>query len=155
MLRECLPTRRKSVTHEVTVDGQRVYFTVGKHTDGRIGDLFIDVNKEGTAVRTWATASAQLISLLLQYNVPLKVIAATVKSTGDPVLGAVVAALESEYRPQLDEAPQDNLDLLATILDRINGDDEMDEDRITRAFDQMGMLPVLSSFLETMGYGLD
>lgn len=48
-----------------------MFFTVGMYDDGRPGEVFIDVAKAGTALRAWAGSTAKLMSLMLQYGVPL------------------------------------------------------------------------------------
>lgn len=71
MSREKLPDKRKCVTQSLQINGQKVHFTVGLYPDGRPGEVFIDMHKTGTAVRGWCGSTAKLISLMLQYRVPL------------------------------------------------------------------------------------
>lgn len=59
------------MTQRVKVGGQTVFFTIGLYMDGRPGEVFIDVAKAGTALRAWAGSTAKLMSLMLQYGVPV------------------------------------------------------------------------------------
>ena len=49
--REKLPNRRKSYTQKATVGGHKVYLHTGEYEDGRLGEIFIDMHKEGAAFR--------------------------------------------------------------------------------------------------------
>ncbi len=70
--RERLPTRRKGYTQKATVGGHKVYLRTGEYDDGRIGEIFIDMHKEGAAFRSLMNNFAIGISLGLQYGVPLE-----------------------------------------------------------------------------------
>ena len=70
--REKLPGRRKGYTQKATVGGHKVYLTTGEYEDGRIGEIFIDMHKEGTAFRSLMNNFAIAISLGLQHGVPLE-----------------------------------------------------------------------------------
>ncbi|MEQ1649667.1 MAG: vitamin B12-dependent ribonucleotide reductase, partial [Hyphomicrobiaceae bacterium] len=70
--REKLPGRRKGYTQKATVGGHKVYLTTGEYGDGRIGEIFIDMHKEGAAFRSLMNNFAIAISLGLQYGVPLE-----------------------------------------------------------------------------------
>ncbi|WP_310620185.1 vitamin B12-dependent ribonucleotide reductase [Flexibacterium corallicola] len=69
--REKLPNRRKGYTQKASVGGHKVYLTTGEYEDGRIGEIFIDMHKEGAAFRSLMNNFAIAISLGLQYGVPL------------------------------------------------------------------------------------
>jgi ribonucleoside-diphosphate reductase alpha chain len=69
--REKLPNRRKSYTQKATVGGHKVYLHTGEYEDGRLGEIFIDMHKEGAAFRSLMNNFAIAISLGLQYGVPL------------------------------------------------------------------------------------
>jgi len=69
--REKLPGRRKGYTQKAVVGGHKVYLTTGEYDDGRIGEIFIDMHKEGAAFRSLMNNFAIAISLGLQYGVPL------------------------------------------------------------------------------------
>lgn len=70
--REKLPNRRKGYTQKASVGGHKVYLTTGEYQDGRIGEIFIDMHKEGAAFRSLMNNFAIAISLGLQYGVPLE-----------------------------------------------------------------------------------
>ncbi|MCT4655263.1 MAG: vitamin B12-dependent ribonucleotide reductase [Cohaesibacter sp.] len=70
--REKLPHRRKGYTQKATVGGHKVYLRTGEYDDGSIGEIFIDMHKEGAAFRSLMNNFAIAISLGLQYGVPLE-----------------------------------------------------------------------------------
>ncbi|HUF45481.1 MAG TPA: vitamin B12-dependent ribonucleotide reductase, partial [Aestuariivirgaceae bacterium] len=69
--RDKLPTRRKGYTQKAIVGGHKVYLRTGEYDDGRLGEIFIDMHKEGAAFRAMMNNFAIAISLGLQYGVPL------------------------------------------------------------------------------------
>ncbi|HEY1631915.1 MAG TPA: vitamin B12-dependent ribonucleotide reductase [Rhizomicrobium sp.] len=69
--REKLPTRRKGYTQKAIVGGHKVYLRTGEYEDGRVGEIFIDMHKEGAAFRSLMNNFAIAISIGLQYGVPL------------------------------------------------------------------------------------
>jgi ribonucleoside-diphosphate reductase alpha chain len=71
--REKMPTERASVTHKFSVGGHEGYLTVGMYEDGRPGEIFIKMSKEGSTLSGVMDGLALTISLGLQYGVPLKV----------------------------------------------------------------------------------
>jgi len=70
--REKLPSRRKGYTQKAVVGGHKVYLRTGEYDDGRIGEIFIDMHKEGAALRSFINNFAIAVSLGLQYGVPLE-----------------------------------------------------------------------------------
>ena len=70
--RERLPHRRKSYTQKAIVGGHKVYLHTGEYEDGRLGEIFIDMHKEGAAFRSLMNNFAIAISVGLQYGVPLE-----------------------------------------------------------------------------------
>jgi ribonucleoside-diphosphate reductase alpha chain len=70
--RERLPDRRKGYTQKAVVGGHKVYLRTGEYQDGRLGEIFIDMHKEGAAFRSLMNNFAIAISLGLQYGVPLE-----------------------------------------------------------------------------------
>lgn len=70
--RSKLPTRRKGYTQKATVGGHKVYLRTGEYEDGRLGEIFIDLHKEGSAFRSLMNNFAMAISIGLQYGVPLE-----------------------------------------------------------------------------------
>jgi ribonucleoside-diphosphate reductase alpha chain len=69
--RERMPDRRKGYTQKAVVGGHKVYLRTGEYDDGRLGEIFIDMHKEGAALRSIINNFAIAISLGLQYGVPL------------------------------------------------------------------------------------
>ena len=70
--RDKLPARRKGYTQKAIVGGHKVYLRTGDYVDGRLGEIFIDMHKEGAAFRSLMNSFAIAISLGLQYGVPLE-----------------------------------------------------------------------------------
>ena len=70
--RERLPHRRKGYTQKAVVGGHKVYLRTGEYEDGRIGEIFIDMHKDGAAFRSLMDGFAIAISMGLQYGVPLE-----------------------------------------------------------------------------------
>jgi ribonucleoside-diphosphate reductase alpha chain len=71
--REKMPVERASVTHKFSVGGHEGYLTVGMYEDGRPGEIFIKMSKEGSTLSGVMDGLALTVSLGLQYGVPLKV----------------------------------------------------------------------------------
>jgi ribonucleoside-diphosphate reductase alpha chain len=71
--REKMPVERASVTHKFSVGGHEGYITVGMYADGRPGEIFIKMSKEGSTLSGVMDGLALTVSLGLQYGVPLKV----------------------------------------------------------------------------------
>ncbi|MGB1026877.1 MAG: vitamin B12-dependent ribonucleotide reductase, partial [Rhodospirillaceae bacterium] len=67
-----LPDRRKGYTQKAIVGGHKVYLRTGEYEDGRVGEIFIDMHKEGAAFRSLMNNFAIAISIGLQYGVPLE-----------------------------------------------------------------------------------
>jgi ribonucleoside-diphosphate reductase alpha chain len=70
--RERMPDKRKGYTQKAIVGDQKVYLRTGEYEDGRLGEFFIDMHKEGAAFRSVMNAFAIAISIGLQYGVPLE-----------------------------------------------------------------------------------
>jgi ribonucleoside-diphosphate reductase alpha chain len=70
--RERLPDRRKGYTQKAVVGGHKVYLRTGEYADGRLGEIFVDMHKEGAAFRSLMNNFAIAISVGLQYGVPLE-----------------------------------------------------------------------------------
>ena len=70
--RERLPHRRKGYIQKATVGGHKVYLHTGEFEDGRLGEIFIDMHKEGAAFRAMMNNFAIAVSMGLQYGVPLE-----------------------------------------------------------------------------------
>jgi len=69
-----LPVERNSVTHKFSVGGHEGYITVGMYPDGRPGEIFIKMSKEGSTLSGVMDGLALTLSIGLQYGVPLKVL---------------------------------------------------------------------------------
>ncbi len=69
--RHCLPTTRQSVTHKFTIGGHEGYLTVGLFEDGRPGEIFIKMSKEGSTLSGLIQGFCRAFSLCLQYGLPL------------------------------------------------------------------------------------
>jgi ribonucleoside-diphosphate reductase alpha chain len=67
-----LPERRKGYTQKAIVGGHKVYIRTGEYENGKLGEIFIDMHKEGAAFRSLMNNFAIAISIGLQYGVPLE-----------------------------------------------------------------------------------
>ncbi|MBN43873.1 MAG: ribonucleoside-diphosphate reductase, adenosylcobalamin-dependent [Alphaproteobacteria bacterium] len=70
--RQKLPHRRKGYTQKAIVGGHKVYIRTGEYDDGSIGEVFLDMHKEGAAFRSLMNNFAIAVSIGLQYGVPLE-----------------------------------------------------------------------------------
>ncbi|MDH4201245.1 MAG: vitamin B12-dependent ribonucleotide reductase, partial [Spirochaetia bacterium] len=70
--RRKLPLRRKGYTQKAVIGGHKVYLRTGEYEDGSLGEIFLDMYKEGAAFRSLMNGFAIAISLGLQYGVPLE-----------------------------------------------------------------------------------
>ena len=66
-----MPDRRKGYIQKAQIGDHKVYLHTGEYDDGKIGEIFIDTNKEGELVKAMMNNFAIAISLGLQYGVPL------------------------------------------------------------------------------------
>ena len=71
-IRRKLPDRRKGYIQKAAVGGHKVYLHTGEYDDGELGEIFIDMHKEGAAFRSLMNNFAIAISIGLQYGVPLE-----------------------------------------------------------------------------------
>lgn len=69
--RRKLPDRRKGYIQKASVGGHKVYLHTGEYDDGEVGEIFIDMHKEGAAFRSLMNNFAIAVSIGLQYGVPL------------------------------------------------------------------------------------
>ena len=72
MERVNLPNRRKGYTQKAKVGGHKVFLRTGEYEDGTLGEIFIDMHKEGAAFRSLMNCFAIAVSIGLQYGVPLE-----------------------------------------------------------------------------------
>ncbi|MBI5168513.1 MAG: vitamin B12-dependent ribonucleotide reductase [Candidatus Eisenbacteria bacterium] len=72
LLRRRLPRRRHGFTQEARIAGHKVFLRTGEYEDGTLGEIFIDMHKEGAAFRSMMNCFAISVSMGLQYGVPLE-----------------------------------------------------------------------------------
>jgi ribonucleoside-diphosphate reductase alpha chain len=70
--RRSLPNRRLGYTQKASVGGHKVYLRTGQYDDGSLGEIFIDMHKEGAAYRSLMNCFSIAVSLGMQYGVPLE-----------------------------------------------------------------------------------
>jgi ribonucleoside-diphosphate reductase alpha chain len=70
--RRRLPDRRKGYTQKAVVGGHKVFLRTGEYEDGGLGEIFVDMHKEGAAFRSLMNAFAIAVSIGLQHGVPLE-----------------------------------------------------------------------------------
>jgi ribonucleoside-diphosphate reductase alpha chain len=95
--RRRLPDTRKGAIHKFTVGGQEGYLFLGKHDDGSLGELFVEISKEGSALSGLLNMACIGVSVGLQYGVPLQTFIDKFKGmkfephgfTGDPEIPMV------------------------------------------------------------------
>ena len=73
-VRRRLPPKRHGITQEAKVGGNKVFLRTGEYESGELGEIFIDMHKEGAALRSVMNCFAMLVSIALQYGVPLDVL---------------------------------------------------------------------------------
>ena len=103
--RRKLPDRRKGYIQKATVGGHKVYLHTGEFDDGALGEIFIDMHKEGAAFRSLMNNFAIAISIGLQYGVPLE--------------EYVDAYLFTRFEPAGDVEGNDSIRQASSILDYI------------------------------------
>ncbi|HMT74914.1 MAG TPA: vitamin B12-dependent ribonucleotide reductase [Chitinophagaceae bacterium] len=70
--RRALPAKRRGFTQKAKINGQAVFLRTGEYSDGTLGEIFIDMAKEGATMRSMMNCFAIAISIGLQYGVPLE-----------------------------------------------------------------------------------
>src|SRR5262249_43178226 len=70
--RRRLPDRRAGYTQKARIGNHKIYLRTGEHQDGALGEIFLDMHKEGAAFRSMTNCFAIAISLGLQHGVPLE-----------------------------------------------------------------------------------
>ena len=70
--RRPMPKHRRGSTYEVKIGGQKMYLRTGEYDDGQLGEIFLDMSKEGATLRSFLNCFAIAISKGLQYGVPLE-----------------------------------------------------------------------------------
>jgi ribonucleoside-diphosphate reductase alpha chain len=66
-----LPKKRRGITQEAKVGGHKIFLRTGEYLDGSLGEIFVDMHKEGAAFRSLMNCFAMAVSVGLQYGVPL------------------------------------------------------------------------------------
>jgi len=103
--RSKMPDRRKGYIQKITIDDHKIYLHTGEYDDGRVGEIFIDMNKEGELVKALMNNFAIAISLGLQYGVPLDEF--------------VDAFIETKFEPSGEIQGNDRILNASSILDYI------------------------------------
>src|SRR5471030_1369320 len=70
--KKSLPAKRRGYTQKASIDGQTVYVRTGEYEDGTLGEIFVDMHKEGATFRSLMNCFAIAVSVGLQYGVPLE-----------------------------------------------------------------------------------
>ncbi|WP_207428425.1 vitamin B12-dependent ribonucleotide reductase [Pedobacter sp. SYSU D00535] len=70
--RKVMPAKRRGFTQKASVGGQTVYVRTGEYEDGTLGEIFVDMHKEGATFRSLMNCFAIAVSVGLQYGVPLE-----------------------------------------------------------------------------------
>jgi ribonucleoside-diphosphate reductase alpha chain len=104
-IRVRLPKRRKGFTQEARVGGHKIYVRTGEYVDGMLGEIFIDLHKEGAAFRSLMNCFAMAVSLGLQYGVPLQ--------------SFVEQFVFTRFEPQGVVEGHDNIKIATSIVDYI------------------------------------
>jgi ribonucleoside-diphosphate reductase alpha chain len=105
-VRRRLPDERRSLTHHFSIGGQEGYVTVGLYEDGLPGELFIRMAKEGSTVSGLTDSFATVVSLALQYGVPLGILCEKLSHTrfepsgwsGNPKIGYAKSLMDYLFR---------------------------------------------------------
>ena len=103
--RSKMPDRRKGYIQKVTIGNHKIYLHTGEYDDGKVGEIFIDMNKEGGLVKALMNNFAIAISLGLQYGVPLDEF--------------VDAFIETKFEPSGEIKGNDRILNASSILDYI------------------------------------
>ena len=103
--RSKMPDRRKGYIQKVTIGNHKIYLHTGEYDDGKVGEIFIDMNKEGELVKALMNNFAIAISLGLQYGVPLEEF--------------VDAFIETKFEPSGEITGNDRILSASSILDYI------------------------------------
>ena len=103
--RSKMPDRRKGYIQKVSIGNHKIYLHTGEYDDGKVGEIFIDMNKEGELVKALMNNFAIAISLGLQYGVPLDEF--------------VDAFIETKFEPSGEIKGNDRILSASSILDYI------------------------------------
>jgi ribonucleoside-diphosphate reductase alpha chain len=89
IMRELLPDRRRNWTKRVRIEGQTIYLCVGEYPDGRPGEIFVDVAKQGTFLRGVMGSLARSLSIALQCGSGIEMVIHSLRGTDYPPSGIV------------------------------------------------------------------
>ncbi len=103
--RKSLPNRRKGYTQKAKIGGHSLFLRTGEYADGSLGEIFLDMHKEGAAFRSLLNSFAIAVSLGLQYGVPLEEF--------------VEAFTFSRFEPNGIVRGHDNIKMTTSVLDFI------------------------------------
>jgi ribonucleoside-diphosphate reductase alpha chain len=103
--RSKMPDRRKGYIQKVSIRNHKIYLHTGEYDDGKVGEIFIDMNKEGELVKALMNNFAIAVSLGLQYGVPLDEF--------------VDAFIETKFEPSGEIKGNDRILSASSILDYI------------------------------------
>jgi ribonucleoside-diphosphate reductase alpha chain len=103
--RSKMPDRRKGYIQKISIGSHKIYLHTGEYDDGKVGEIFIDMNKEGELVKALMNNFAIAISLGLQYGVPLDEF--------------VDAFIETKFEPSGEIKGNDRILNASSILDYI------------------------------------
>ncbi|WP_336325143.1 hypothetical protein, partial [Porphyromonas pogonae] len=70
--KKSLPAKRRGFTQKAKIGGQVIFLRTGEYADGTLGEIFIDLAKEGSTLRSFMNCFAIAVSVGLQYGVPLE-----------------------------------------------------------------------------------
>jgi ribonucleoside-diphosphate reductase alpha chain len=79
--RERLPGKRSCTTYKLKLAGQSIFLTISTYPDGRFGEIWIDMHKEGATLRTVYGDFARAISISAQYGIPVAVMSHAFRGT--------------------------------------------------------------------------
>jgi ribonucleoside-diphosphate reductase alpha chain len=128
--RRKLPFRRSGYTQKAIIGGHKVYLRTGEYSDGTLGEIFLDMHKEGAAFRSLMNCFAIAVSLGLQHGVPLEeFVDAFVFTrfepngivTGNPHIKMSTSVIDYVFR-ELAVAYLDRTDLAQVTDDDLRGD---------------------------------
>ena len=117
-----MPDRRKGYIQKATIGDHKIYLHTGEYDDGKIGEIFIDTNKEGELVKALTNNFAIAISLGLQYGVPLEEF--------------VDAFLDTKFEPSGKVYGNDRILSATSILDYTPGISKVSGDESNKKNDQ-------------------
>ena len=111
--RETLPSTRKSITHKFAINSHEGYLTIGLFEDGRPGELFVKMSKEGSTLSGLIQGFCRAFSLALQHGLPAA-------DAAERFRGMRFEPMGSTSNPEIPEASS-ILDYVARYLDREYG----------------------------------